>query len=329
MGGIAGGCGYNGSGPFSISILSCRNEAAITNQGGGTHFGGIAGQFDNYYASGSILIQGCENTGNVASTVADNVINIGQELRVGGILGMIDPESAGCRQIVRSCTNRGNVSVSGALKSGASVRFGGIVGHAYNAATIDQCKNYGNVSIDTAGGDAGSAVFYAGGILGFINTRSSSRYQQITDCINTGTVSSIRTYSNHYLGGIIGGGTNADAYPQIVRCKNYGEISDVKNSNTILGGVCGYTCFTLTDNYDFGNVGGGEYNGSVYGDNNAKSTSSGTKVGNGVVINGVAAPAIGSYSFASGSQTGKDWFVGWNGNSAITVEIIAQETYSE
>ena len=85
----------------------------------------------------------------------------------------------------------------------------------------------------------------------------------------------------------------------------------------------------MTDNYDFGNVGGGEFNGSVYGDNNAKSTSSGTKVGNGVVINGVAAPAIGSYSFASGSQTGKDWFVGWNGNSAITVEIIAQETYIE
>ena len=329
MGGIAGGCSYNGSGPFSISILSCRNEAAITNNGGGTHFGGIVGLFDNYYGSGSILIQGCENTGNVASTTADNTINIGQELRVGGILGMIDPESSGCRQTVRSCTNRGNVSVSGALKSGASVRFGGIVGHAYNDATIDQCRNFGNVSIDAAGGDAGSAVFYVGGILGFINTRSSTRYQQITDCINTGTISSVRNYNNHYLGGIIGSGTNADAYPQIVRCKNYGNISDVKSSNTILGGVCGYTCYTLTDNYNFGNVSGGEYNGAVYGDNNAKSTSSGTKVGNGVVINGVAAPAIGSYSFASGSQTGKDWFVGWNGNSAITVQIVAQETYSE
>ncbi|MBO4340939.1 MAG: hypothetical protein J5835_05875, partial [Bacteroidales bacterium] len=207
MGGIAGGCGYNGSGPFAISIQSCRNEAAITNNGAGTHFGGIVGQFDNYYASGSILIEGCENTGNVASTTADNTINIAQELRVGGILGMIDPESAGCRQTVRSCINRGNVSVSGALKSGASVRFGGIVGHAYNDAEIDKCKNFGNVSIDSAGADAGSAVFYLGGILGFINTRSSTRYQKVTDCINTGTISSIRTYSNHYLGGIIGGGT--------------------------------------------------------------------------------------------------------------------------
>ena len=327
MGGIAGGCQYNGSGPFAIRILSCKNEAAVTNNGGGTHFGGIAGLFDNYYSSATILIQDCENTGAVASTVADNTINIGQELRVGGILGMIDPESAGCRQTVRSCINRGAVSVKGALKSGASVRFGGIVGHAYNDATIDKCKNFGDVSINAAGGDAGNAVFYAGGILGFINTRSSTRYQQITDCINTGAISSIRTYSNHYLGGIIGGGTNDDAYPQITRCKNYGAVSDVKNSNTMLGGVCGYTCFTLTDNYDFGNVGGGQYNGSVYGDNNAKSTNSGTKVGNGVVVNGVSAPAIGTYTFASGAQTGKDWFVGWNGNSAITVQVIGQETY--
>ena len=328
MGGIAGGCGYNGSGPFGITIQDCVNEANITNNGGGTHFGGIAGQFDNYYASATIQIQNCVNYGAVASKTADNTINIAQELRVGGILGMIDPESSGCRQTIQSCVNQGNVSVSGTLKSGASVRFGGIVGHAYNDATIDKCKNFGNVSIDAAGADAGNAVFYVGGILGFINTRSSTRYQQITDCVNTGAVSSVRTYSNHYLGGIIGSGTNADAYPVISGCKNYGAISDVKNANTILGGVCGYTCFQLTNDYDFGNVSGGEYNGAVYGDNNSKSVNSGCKVGSGVVVNGVAAPAVGSYSFASGSQTGKDWFTGWNGNSAMTVQVIGQESYS-
>ncbi|MBR5043105.1 MAG: hypothetical protein IKX67_07675 [Bacteroidales bacterium] len=334
MGGIAGGCGYNGSGPFAISILSCRNEAAITNNGAGTHFGGIVGQFDNYYASGSILIEGCENTGNVASTVTDNTINVSQELRIGGILGMIDPESAGCRQTVRSCINRGNVSVSGALKSGASVRFGGIVGHAYNDAEIDQCKNFGNVSIDAAGGDAGSAVFYAGGILGFINTRSSTRYQQVTDCINTGTISSIRTYSNHYLGGIIGSGTNADAYPQIARCKNYGYVSDVKTSGSVLGGVCGYTCYTLTDNSNFGDINGGQWQGSLVGDGNAKAvTSNGNKSGNGVQVNSVSVPvANGTYSYdSSGDLSQRKYFCGGLGydGTAFTITVVDQETYSE
>ena len=335
MGGITGGCQYNGAGPFAATFDQCRNDAAITNNGSATDFGGIVGLFDNYLSTATVSITNCENTGAISSEVSDNMSGLSRELRVGGIIGGTDPETEGCTQEIQSCINRGAVTIKGALKSGASVRFGGIVGNTYNNVTIDGCKNFGDVGCPNVGTDAaGSAVFYIGGILGSFNTRTSTRYQVVTNCVNTGAISSARGYNNHYLGGILGGGTNADAYPQITGCKNYGDISLSKNKNTLLGGIAGYTCFVLTDNSNFGNVGGGEYNGAVYGDNNTKSSNSGNKVGNGVIVNGITAPAKGTYTFNSGtdnihSNPDKGWFTGWNGNAAITVEVVDQETYSE
>ena len=241
MGGITGGCQFNGSAPFGVTIQNCRNEAAVTNSGCSSDFGGIAGLFDNYLSSATILVQNCENTGAVASTVADNGTSMSRELRVGGIIGGTDPEDSGCEQIYRSCINRGTVTVDGALKSGASVRVGGIVGNAYNLTTIDKCKNFGNVGSVVGGADSGSAVFTFGGILGYIQSRSASRYQKVTDCINTGTISSVRAYNNQYLGGIVGGGTtDNNVYPQVTGCKNYGNVSATKTTNTLVGGLCGY-----------------------------------------------------------------------------------------
>ena len=333
LGGIGGACLNGSSSAMSVTIQDCKNEAAVTNDGASSEIGGISGMLDSEYSGGAHALQilNCENTGTVSSSVADNGYSgLGREIRIGGIIGSSDADSGLCSLVISSCTNRGTVSVNGALTSGKSFRVGGIAGLAWYDSLIDNCKNYGDVTCPFVGSSsAGSAVLNMGGILGYLEFRSSSRYQRITDCVNTGNITTIRNVGNQYLGGILGGGGNKDAYPQISGCKNYGNISTVRTSNSQLGGIAGYTCFVLTNNSNFGNVGGGQYNGAVYGDNNAASSSSGTKVGSGVVVNGVSAPAVGSYSYASGSQTGKDWFVGWNGNAAITVQVVGQEGYTE
>lgn len=336
MGGMVGGCDSKAdSNPITVIIQDCKNDASVTNYGGGTHFGGIAGLFDNYNASTVLKILCCENTGDVASMVTDNTINFGQELRIGGILGMCDPESTTARQTVQSCINSGNVSVAGALKSGASLRVGGIVGHAYRDILIDNCKNFGDVFCDRAGGDAGSAVFNLGGILGYINIRTSTAYQKVTNCVNTGNISTIRNFSNHYLGGIIGGGTNADTYPEVSGCKNYGDISSTRNTNTLVGGLCGYSRWKLSNSSNFGNVTGGSHNGAVVGDANGNAImTTGLKVGLGVEVTGAAnqgtkyTEGAKTYTFTSASSSGKRWFSGDGTGAPITVTVVGQESYS-
>lgn len=338
MGGITGGCQYKGDGPFAVTLDDCKNEASITNQGCGSDFGGIAGLFDNYLSSATISVSNCENTGEVSSTVPDDGTGMTRELRVGGIIGGTDPETEGCTQYYQDCINRGKVSVYGAIKRGASVRFGGIVGNAYNNTTIDGCKNFAEICCPNPGSDAGAAVFSLGGILGSYNTRTESRHQIVSNCINVGRISSAREYNNQYLGGVIGGGSNADTYPELVGCKNFGELYAVKQTNTLVGGICGYTRWNMSDCANFGNVTGGAWNGAVVGDGNVNAImNEGIRVGDGVEVTGAAASNAGvkytqgkkTYSFpAKTASLEKYWFSGWS-DAAITVTVVDQETYTE
>jgi len=335
MGGITGGCQYNGSGPFAVTIDECKNEASITNQGCASDFGGIAGLFDNYLSSATISISTCENTGEISSTVPDDGTGMTRELRVGGIIGGTDPEDTGCTQFYQDCINRGKVSVYGALKKGASVRFGGIVGNAYTATTIDGCRNFAEVGCPNPGSDAGAAVFSFGGILGSYHTRSESRHQKVTNCINTGRISSAREFNNQYLGGVIGGGSNADSYPELSGCKNFGEIYAVRKVNTLVGGLCGYTRWNVSNCSNFGDVTGGSWNGAVVGDGNVNAIfGEGIKVGDGVEVTGAnqaSAKYTGgkkTYTFTTAGSLEKYWFSGWS-DAAITVTVVDQETYSE
>ncbi|MBR5043103.1 MAG: hypothetical protein IKX67_07665 [Bacteroidales bacterium] len=338
MGGIAGGCQYNGSGPFAVAIEECKNEAALTNYGAATDFGGIAGLLDNYLASATILIQNCENTGAVASAVFDDGSGLNRELRMGGIVGGTDPEDEGCDQIIRSCVNHGEVTTAGALKKGASVRVGGIVGNTYSNVKIDKCKNFGDVGCPNAGIDAGSARFTCGGIAGYIHSRSSSRYQEITDCVNVGTISSAREKGTQYIGGIVGGGEKQDAQPyaQISGCKNYGEVSAVKTTDTLVGGLCGYTIYTISNSSNFANVTGGAWNGAIVGDGNSNAVMvDGIKVGVDVEVSGAANPGAKytegkkTYTFTKSASLEKQWFSGWADGAAITVTVVNQESYTE
>lgn len=338
MGGIIGGCQYNGSGPFQVILDGCTNRAEITNNGAATDFGGIAGLLDNYFAGATIRIKNCENTANITSAVFDDGNGRQQELRVGGIIGGTDPESEGCDQVFESCINRGTVSVAGALKKGASVRVGGIVGNTYFNTIVKGCKNFGDVGcFKTGTADAGTARFTIGGIAGYIHSRSSSRFQQITDCINTGNITTSREFSTQYIGGIIGGGEKGDAQPyvQVKGCKNYGEVSAVKTTDTLVGGLCGYTIYTVENCSNFGNVSGGAWNGAIVGDGNVNAVmNTGLCVGDAVEVTGATNA---STKYTEGKKTYNSanipaevtrWFKGW-ADAPIIVTVVNQETFAE
>mgnify|MGYP003307746001 CR=1 FL=1 len=150
---------------------------------------------------------------------------------------------------------------------------GGVVGGLYNAAIVDNCKNYANVH-----GDA-----YVGGICGGI-ARSDEmivwRDQSIImNCENYGKITGDDTYaineSGMYFGGICG-----ESLGILTANTNYGEVT-VSGSNTrYVGGVCGL-CYTIykygmypeedleiyasNDNINYGTVTGYHSVGGVYG----------------------------------------------------------------
>ena len=119
-------------------------------------------------------------------------------------------------------------------------------------------------------------------------------------------------------------------------CKNFGNISATKKENTLVGGLCGYTRWNLSNSSNFGNVTGGSWNGAVVGDGNANAIMDiGIKVGENVEVTdatNAGAKYTGgqkTYSFPKAAALEKQWFSGWADATPITVTVVDQETYSE
>jgi len=340
LGGIAGACLNGKDNAMTVTIQDCKNEADITNNGAASEIAGIVGMLDSEYsgAAHTFTVQNCENTGDVTNAAADVAFNsLGRELRIGGIIGSSDADTGLLNIIIRSCINRGDVMTAGALSSGKAVRIGGISGLAWYDSQIDQCRNFGNVGCNAAGSD-GAASMNMGGIVGFFEARTSSRYQRVTDCVNTGEVSSIRNVGTQYIGGILGSVNNGSAYSNyglVDGSKNYGAVSATRQTNTMVGGVCGYAKHTVSNCSDFGNVTGGTWNGAVLGDGNGSAVvTTGIKVGLGVNVTGAANAGTkytggkSTYSYGTSSSAEKKWFSGWS-DAPITVTVVDQESYSE
>ena len=340
LGGIAGACLNGSSSSMTVTIQGCRNEAAVINNGASSEIGGIVGMLDSEYsgAAHTFRVTNCENTGAVTNAAADVSFNsLGRELRIGGIIGSSDADSGLLSIVISSCINRGTVSTAGALSSGKAVRIGGISGLAWYDALVDNCKNFGNVACNAAGSD-GNATMNMGGIVGFFEARTATRYQRITDCVNTGEISSVRNVGTQYIGGILGSVNNAAGYSNygtVDGSENYGTVSATRQTNTMVGGICGYAKHTVSNCSDFGNVTGGAWNGAILGDGNSSAVvTTGIKVGNGVNVTGAANAGTKysggntTYSYGTSSSAEKKWFSGWS-DAAITVTVVNQETYSE
>lgn len=263
VGGITGQ--FTGS-----SIINCTNTGEVFGEDLNT--AGIAGKISSENAE----IIGCINTGSISSNAN----------QIAGIVGYFNTNGR-----MEECTNKGNIN-------SYNKNIGGLVGYINSTSTILNCNNEGNVSgKQYVGGIAGcssksgkiigctnsgniSTYSGGGGIAGLNNQSCNENPTEISECINTGTItgpgggvggitglSSTTTYisksvnkgsvkgNNSGIGGVVGyiwSGT-------IEKCGNYGEISSINdNVYATLGGILGDTgaqvSFTVKNCYNAGKI---------------------------------------------------------------------------
>ena len=156
-----------------------------------------------------------------------------------------------------------NLSVSGDTVATTGRSAGGIVGYA-NETILISCLSASNVSSNT------SYYYSSGGIVG-----QNSGITTITNCYNTGNISSSvsSSYSYSYSGGIVG--LNAGGTAIITNCYNTGNISSsaysYSSSSSYSGGIVGKNggTTTITNCYNTGNVSSSSsyfYSGGIVGD---------------------------------------------------------------
>ncbi len=187
------------------SISECTNYAAVTAVG--THAGGIAA-----YTCDGTTVENCFNLADITAKSG-----------AGGIVGVSD---SGTDQII-SCANYGNISTTGS----GTYSAGGIVGKL--SGKVSKCINTASVK---------AADRYCGGIAGYA---AAKNYSAITDCANSGSISSSCTAYNAAVGGIVG-------YAQfltIANCTNTGAVTvsggftssykggDIGNSGNVKTGI--------------------------------------------------------------------------------------------
>ncbi len=145
---------------------------------------------------------------------------------------------------------------------------------------------------------------YVGGVVG-----SAGSNITITNCYNTGTV----TGSGSSVGGVAGSNTNAT----ITNCYNTGSV----NGSSTVGGVVGiaspYGTNTITNCYNTGAVNGSSSVGGVVGNAGSKATitncyNTGAVTGSGSTVGGVVGSASGTITncYNTGSVSGSSYVGG-------------------
>ena len=190
----------------AVVISNCKNYGAIT---GVSQPGGIMGRATVNGAGASVTIDNCYNAGKIVATAAASY--------AGGILGYTDPTVAGAVTISK-CRNAGDVD---ALK-----HVGGIVGSmkttVAGAIAIDECWNSGNIHAKNG---------YVAGIVGYPQPVTVNYGFAISDCGNTGTISS--DDAKGYVGGIYGYHTATGGKAvNVTRCYNAGETTPASGAYT-------------------------------------------------------------------------------------------------
>ena len=232
-------------------------------------------KLDNVYVSGGRFAGGVAGTVGVGGVVTDcevlsgTVTVSGSPMRMaaGGITGV-------CEGTVTRCSNGANVVVNGFGDTG------GIIGRVNEDLVIEDCVNSG--VIQTSITYYSYETLVSGGIIGYVKNSEVI----VTNCENSGSVSSGDSADYVYSGGIIGYGSGSRT--SVKGCNNSGsitavsstytsyyytysggiigrgatEISDCTNSGTIKayayraysGGMVGYECGAVTNCNNYGDV---------------------------------------------------------------------------
>lgn len=225
------------------TIQGCVNEANIdVSWAGGTggyfNIGGIIGY-------GECAVDGCENKGNISFTNSTSVNNARPS--VGGIAGTL----AGTATVnAKDCVNRGNVSITGSFANSSNAyafatggtsatSCGGCIGTVGdNATLVDNCDNYGKISVDAYMPTGNKSGAFFGGVVG-------QSFCPISNCENyyDATTLSLKIMAyKTYWGGVAGSVTGA-----ISSCTNKTSVTYSCNSPTItnarlnyVAGIVGY-----------------------------------------------------------------------------------------
>lgn len=218
---IGGICAY----AIGSIIENCSNNAEINTNNNSC--GGIVGDF-----SGT-RITNCINSGKITGGNYS-----------GGIAGVLRNGT-----VVEFCENTGAVSTIG----GSYIRAGGIIGQGEGTIKIENCRNTGDIYLNSSTGQISSN----GGIAGYTSGGS------INSCYNTGTLTGEGNSLNYggiaglsgsiitacyntgliypgvgssYAGGIVGSALNSST----IACYNTGYIRASTN-DVVIGGIAGAT----------------------------------------------------------------------------------------
>ena len=171
------------------------------------------------------------------------------------------------------CYNYGDVTVDGMATTSAKWRtqLGGCFGVSYSWHNLNECHNYGKVTLKN--GVSGRDVI-VGGIVGYFgNTTVVGRTIELKNCSNQNAVSvstreatSTEAVSGFYVGGLVGQSymDNKSYVPQpinVTNCYNTGDVTVGGKGwsagyNNGVGGIAGdwYTYGTFSNCYNTGKV---------------------------------------------------------------------------
>ena len=254
-------------------VSNCINNGDITMTfpaitAGSDYLGGVVGNTSMDDAS-SVAVENCINNGDLTFTVQGASKNV----YLGGISG-----ACNSRGVINNCINNGAVVYNFiAGGSGAYPNVGGIVG--YTACTINDCKNYGDVTFYSEGDLTRPAV---AGIAGYVS-------RNVKGCDNYGNISA---KGNKFAkaASATGGGVGGEQWPAFAGCfgcvgtvasNGTADISDCNNYGKVLvvnpngscrfaaAGVVGEPCGNVKNCHNYGDVdvtGGSQvYLGGVVG----------------------------------------------------------------
>lgn len=165
-----------------------------TNPAGAINFGVFAGE-----VTGKIT-----NCVNKVDVTVQNLLKVAAATAVGGFTGKLSGTISGS-------INEGDIYVcnEASAANGMMTRAAGIV--AYGEGTVEQCANYGDITVVKSGAQAA-------GIVGYMNKGA------VKSCYNVGNIDGKATF----VSGIVGYAYNGS----IQDCHNYGSVTSTPISDT-------------------------------------------------------------------------------------------------
>lgn len=239
-------------------VSNCINNGDITMTfpaitAGSDYLGGVVGNTSMDDAS-SVAVENCINNGDLTFTVQGASKNV----YLGGISG-----ACNSRGVINNCINNGAVVYNFiAGGSGAYPNVGGIVG--YTACTINDCKNYGDVTFYSEGDLTRPAV---AGIAGYVskNVKGCDNYGNISAKgnkfakANSATAAGAGGEQWPAFAGCFGcvGTVASNGTADISDCNNYGKVLVVNPNGSCrfaAAGVVGEPCGNVKNCHNYGDV---------------------------------------------------------------------------